>query len=703
MNIANPFEPKLRIYLLGSCKFLFEGNIIRLETAKTSALLAYLALQTRPQPRQKLIGLFWGDQPEVNANRNLRHALWNIRQKLNLPDQPPILLSDSQGITFNATGDAWLDVREFEQCLKSASDIPVAALPDDRYTLLRQAIDLYWGDLLDSIYLDDAPEFEQWMLMERERLRAQALETLQRLVEYYVGWGEYVTGLDYARRLLEMEPWLEEAHRQKMRLLALSGQYSAAVAQYETCRRVLAEELNIEPSHETQALYKSICASMEGNCSERPIPRRRLPPQSTPFVGREEELTQLAGLLDNQACRLITLVGPGGIGKTRLAVRAAAASVGFRDGIYFVPLVGVASSDLLVSAMADALGLTLYGGKSLQEQLLDALREKEMLLLMDNFEHLLPAAEWVAEILRAAPRVKILVTSRERLNLQEEWLISVGGLCYPPKEMEVLSTSCHEPYAAVQLFVQGAQRVRLGFVLTEADQPFVVRVCQLMDGMPLAIELAANWVRLLSCQEVSARLEKSVDFLTTACRDLPARHRSIRAVFDQSWQMLSPDERAVFKRLTVFRGGFRSEAAESVADTTLERLASLVDKSFLRRNPAGRYEIHELLRQYGEEKLSEEEKRQVHEAHCITFIKFLHDRESNSSKGKLKTAFNEVAEEIENIRAGWEWAVLHRRIAEIGQGYYNLYYFSSYLTVCHKRGKKSRTKGMELAKCLSRI
>jgi predicted ATPase/DNA-binding SARP family transcriptional activator len=676
MNTVRPFEPRLRILVLGGCKFQCDGNIVHLETAKTNALLAYLALHSRPQSRNKLIGLFWGDQPEENARRNLRHALWNIRQQLHCPDQPPILLSDSQEIAFNPTCGAWLDVREFEDCLQSEAGITaVAARPDDRFALLRQAVDLYCGDLLEGIFVDDASEFEQWLLVERERLRAQALESLQRLVEYSVEWGEYATGLEYARRLLKMEPWLEGAHRQRMRLLALSGQHVAALAQYETCRRVLAEELNAEPSHETQALYASICASIEKSLSERSVPRRKLPPQATPFVGREEELVQLARLLGDPACRLITLVGPGGSGKTRLAVRAATESEHFRDGIYFVPLVGVAASELLVYAMADALGLALHGGESPQAQIMDMLCDKELLLLLDNFEHLLTGAEWVAEILRTVPGVKILATSRERLNLQGEWLFQVAGLRYPLQEDEATISSLLDAYAAIQLFVQGTQRVRLGFVLAEADRPFVVRLCRLVDGMPLAIELAANWMRLLSCQEIVARIEKGLDFLTTTLRDLPLRHRSMRAVFEQSWQLLSADEREIFKRLSVFRGGFLQNEAEPVAGATLDRLASLVDKSFLRRTPAGRYEMHELLRQYGEQKLSEEEKAQAREAHGVYFARFLHAHESGLSGQGLAESLEEVAEEIENIRTSWNWAIEYRRVLEIGQACFSLFYF----------------------------
>lgn len=678
-------DPVLHLRLFGGCEFRHADSVVRLETLKTSALLAYLVLERTPQPRHKLIGLLWGNLPEASARANLRHALWYLRSAFNAPEHPSLILTEQQTVAFNPAVPYSLDIAEFLNRLKRESELTSDAThPDNRVTLLREAIDLYRGDLLEGFFVDDAPGFEEWLLVERERLRALAIDALHRLVAYYIGWGEYDTGLDYARRLLEMEPWLEEAHRQMMRLLALSDQRSAALAQYETCRRVLAEELNAEPSPETQSLYESIRASAEETRPSRAsAPAHNLPPQATPFIGREAELTQLAALLRNPACRLITLVGPGGVGKTRLAVRAAVNADIYRDGIFFVPLAGVGSVDLLVSAIADALGLTFQGSANPEATLLDYLRQKEMLLLIDNFEHLLAGAQLLAEILQAAPRVKILATSRERLNLREEWLVQVGGLEYPtsPLTSPLIGEGQGEGlerYSAVQLFIHGAQRVRLGFVLAEDDKPFVTRLCQLVDGMPLAIELAANWVRLLSCQEIVARMEQGMDFLMTTLRDLPARHRSMRAVFEQSWQLLSDEERQVFKRLSVFRGGFQHAAAEQVAGANLGLLASLVDKSFLRRNPAGRYEVHELLRQYGEEKLSEAERIQARDDHCRYFAKFLHTRENDLDSPRTEVVLGEIIEEIENVRACWDWATQQQRVNEIGLAVYSFSRFFAF-------------------------
>lgn len=682
-------DPVLHLRLFGGCEFRHADSIVRLETIKTSALLAYLALQRVPQPRHKLIGLLWGNLPEASARANLRHALWHLRSVFSSPEHPPLILTEQQTVAFNPAVPYSLDVEEFLLRLKREAELTSDAThPDHRATLLREAMDLYGGDLLEGFYVDDAPAFEEWLLVERERLRAQAVDALHRLVAYYFSWGEYDPGLDYARRLLEMEPWWEDAHRQMMRLLALSGQRSAALAQYETCRRVLAEQLNAEPSPETQTLYESIRVSAEEmQPPHTAAPVCHLPPQDTPFVGRAEELTRLAALLRNPACQLITLVGPGGVGKTRLAIRAAVNADTYRDGIFFVPLVGVGSADLLVSAIADAIGLMFQGGANPQTVLLDYLREKELLLLMDNFEHLLAGADLATEILQAATRVKMLVTSRERLNLREEWLFEVEGLDYPTDEVRgrrdektpasSFTRSVHplafDSYSAVQLFIQGAQRVRLGFGLADDDKPFVARLCQLVDGMPLAIELAANWVRILSCQEIVARMEQGMDFLATTWRDLPARHRSMCAVFERSWQLLSHEERRVFKRLSVFRGGFQLDAAEQVAGANLGLLVSLGDKSFLRCNPAGRYDVHELLRQHGEEKLSDEEKTRAREHHAQYWAEFLHQREETVWGPSQKQVLDEIAEEIENVRAAWTWALQNRQVIDLDRATHSLF------------------------------
>ncbi|KPJ73915.1 hypothetical protein AMJ52_02610 [candidate division TA06 bacterium DG_78] len=399
-----------------------------------------------------------------------------------------------------------------------------------------------------------------------------------------------------------------------------------------------------------------------------------LPPQLTPFVGRKDEMAEIEKRLEDPSCRLLTLVGPGGIGKTRLAIKVASEKIGtFAHGVYFVPLAPLPSSDLLVSTCADFLGFSFYGQEDPKMQLINYLHEKEILILMDNFEHLLDGTEFLAEILAAAPKIKIIVTSRERLNLKGEWVVEIHGLRFPKSDED----DKVEGYDAVQLFVQSAQRVCPGFVLSENERAFAIRICQLVDGLPLAIELASSWTRVLSCKEIFGEIEHNIDFLATSMRDVPERHRSLRAVFEQSWNFLTGEEKNVFKKMFVFRGGFQREAVEKIAGASLDLLYSLVDKSFLHWNPLGRYEIHGYLRQYAEEKLSEfpKEKEKIRNLHCDYYVQFLCQREKYMKGQKQKEALEEISEEIENVRAAWNRVVDQKKKKDIEKCIESLYCF----------------------------
>jgi len=400
-----------------------------------------------------------------------------------------------------------------------------------------------------------------------------------------------------------------------------------------------------------------------------------LPPQPTLFVGREEELALIATHLHNPACRLVTVIGPGGIGKTRLALEAAAARrPAFPDGVYFVALAAISSGSLLVSTIADALAFPLYGGADPEAQLLIFLRERQLLLVLDNYEHLLEGTRLLAQILDHAPRVKLLVTSRERLNLLEEWLIPLQGLQFPRDDG---ATDAVASYSAVQLFVQRAAQVQPGFVLSAAVQPAVLRICRLLDGLPLGIELAAAWARLLPCAEIAAEIAKNLDFLATSVRNLPARQRSLRAAFEHSWALLADDERQVFARLAVFRGGFRREAAEAVTGASLALLSALVDKSLLHAHRSGRYEVHETLRQYAAEKLEAMagESDQAHDRHCGYYLALLQHTSQDELVGRLRDVLPKIDEDLENVRAAWHWAVAHDKLEQIGISIHGLYYF----------------------------
>ncbi|HEX7596748.1 MAG TPA: tetratricopeptide repeat protein, partial [Polyangia bacterium] len=382
---------------------------------------------------------------------------------------------------------------------------------------------------------------------------------------------------------------------------------------------------------------------------------------------------EIAGLLADPNCRLLTLVGPGGMGKTRLAVQTATALANaFSSGACFVLLAPVAEPELVAPAIAAALQLKFKEHTNEidphlppAEQLLDYLREKDLLLVMDNFEHLIPAAGIISDILAAAPRIKVLATSRQRLNLAEEWALAVQGMAYPADDLSKL-----EDYSATRLFLQVARQVQVGFEPGEADLRAIGRVCRLVEGMPLGIELAATWVRMLSFPEIAAEIERSLDFLTSSRRGVPERHRDLRAVFEHSWSLLSESERAAFRKLSLFHGGFTREAAAQVAGAALGLLSALVDKSLVRRNPDGRYDLHEVLKRYAAEKLDEvvQQRAEAREAYHHYYLAMLQDLAENLKGPRQKAALERQSVEDDNLRAAWRLTVEIGDLDELYQG-----------------------------------
>ncbi len=363
-------------------------------------------------------------------------------------------------------------------------------------------------------------------------------------------------------------------------------------------------------------------------------PVHHLPSQPTPFVGRSQELTRIHHLLGDPACRLLTLVGPGGIGKTRLALEAAHTHRdNFAHGAHYVSLALVNSADLLLFAIGNVLEFSFRGPVAPVLQLTNYLRDKPLLLLLDSVEHLLDSVPLLGELLAGAPHLKLLVTSRERLNLRGEWVLPIEGMDYP----QALDHHELDSYSAVQLFVQSAQRVQAGFSLS-SELPGVLRICQLVEGMPLGLELAAAWIRLLPCARIAEQLASSLDFLASPLRDVPDRHRSLRAVFDHSWGLLPGPEQAAMAKLSVFRGSFDLEAAEEVGGAALPVLASLADKSLLRADGTGRYVLHELLRQYAADQLAQRAVAADHQARAIDYLTQAAERASQAAAQRQAAA-----------------------------------------------------------------
>ncbi|MEJ2013596.1 MAG: tetratricopeptide repeat protein, partial [Anaerolineales bacterium] len=405
-----------------------------------------------------------------------------------------------------------------------------------------------------------------------------------------------------------------------------------------------------------------------------------LPHQLTTFVGRQAEVGQVIGLLKES--RLVTLVGPGGAGKSRLSLQVGAELVdSFQHGVWFVELAALDTPQFLVSAIVGALPFQIDVHSSdlpAEAQLLDYLRNRSCLLLMDNFEHLLPGGELLLKILDAAPDVRFIVTSRERLNLREEWVFDLAGMNFPRN-----GDRAPTQFSAVKLFLERARQIQPDFDPSPEEQRAIIEICKLVEGMPLAIELAAAWLRTLSVEEITSEIETNVDILRTSARNQPDKHRSLRAVFDHSWALLSEDERAGYMKLSVFRGGFPRSAAQAIAGTDLALLSGLIDKSLVRREGAERFALHELLRQYAWEKLASENDtvREVRERHCRYYLDFIESQKPKLDTPNAIEAREEILIELNNIRAATFFAITQmeegpaRQMLANLSSFYNLHGF----------------------------
>lgn len=654
--------PFLKIYLLGSPRIEQKNRAVDLSRRKVQALLFYLAMTAGPQQRATLAALLWPESDQQRAYGSLRRHL----SELNMALGGNWMAADHDTIALARPAALWVDVIEFQHLLAACQqhDHAASAVCPACIQPLTAAVALYRADFLAGFTLPDAPAFDEWQFFQSEGLRQSYATVLEQLVQAHLAQAEAEVAIPYARRWLNLDPCHEPAHRQLMHLYAATGQLSAALRQYEVCAQSLRAELDVPPAIETTALYHQIRQGgvNAGNSKRRSEPvtarvaRHNLPAATTPFIGRVKELSELTNLCRDTTRRLITILGPGGIGKTRLALAVAADLVDDpAHGIFFVPLAQLSDPAHMVPTIAAALDLQFQAdGRTAHQQLLDYLQQKQLLLVLDNFEHLLEGVELVQELLQSCPALRLLVTSRERLHLSGETLFTLGNLSFPTWE----TPASIQAYDAVQLFIETAGRVRPHQTWHADEMQYIARICRLVGGMPLGIILAAAWVEVLSLAEIAAELTQGFDWLEMEFRDLPERQRSMRAVLAYSWQRLTAAEQAVFMRLTLFRGGFTRGAAQAVAGAALPVLARMVDKSFVQRGVGGRYDIHELVRQYAERQLQAAGTYATAQAaHGAYYLNFLQQCEAGMAGAEQLPIILQLEADFENIRAAWQWAV----------------------------------------------
>ncbi|MCB9134974.1 MAG: tetratricopeptide repeat protein [Anaerolineales bacterium] len=480
---------------------------------------------------------------------------------------------------------------------------------------------------------------------------------------------------------------LKNAHRQLMRLLVLSGQRSAALEQYQMCKSRLLDELGVEPGVKTQALYEQIrqgtplvapsSATFVGDSdSVQAPPSHNLPEPLTSFIGREDETGQLTRCLSNPICRLITLIGPPGAGKTRLAVHVAKATLErFTDGIWFIPSETVHPAGGLMPAIAKTIG---FGGdgQTVRSALLQYLQSKKMLILLDGFEQLKQGSGSLLEVLGRAPDVKIMITSRERLNYQVACIFEIGGLAYP----NGLFQKHADEYPAIRLFLNRALHRPGQMALPTKDLYEVIKICQLLEGLPLAVELAAASAHKFSYAQIAEEIQNNLDMLKTSMLDVPERHQSMHAAINQSWHLLTEKEKTFFARLSIFEESFSFEAAAFITNIDAGTLANLMDKSLVTMNEARRYKLQLILRNFAAEKLQAqpEETQNLQTRFSQYYMAFLYQRKAEPDKQLPLHAFREIVPEMANIQTAWGWVTARQDFEGIAKGLETLWDFFNF-------------------------
>lgn len=645
----------LELSALGNLLIRLNGRLLTdLKTRKAEALFLYMVFQPQPVSRTELATLFWADSDPDQAGSNLRKTLADLRLWLD-----EWLIITREAIGFDHSKPYFLDVQEVKKLLASAHLHPTTPLTPAGAQLVKQAVQLYAGEFLNGFYLRGAPAFEDWAILERERLHLQVVEALLNVAEYCLQWGEYRPGIQFVQQLLVIDPFNEAGQHLHLRLLARLGEYNQALAEYDRFTQRLARELEAQPTQELQRARERILAVRQRF--------QHRPGLGNPFIGRQAELAQLEFWLSQPQHRLITILGWGGIGKTRLAQQAAETQAAeFLQGVCFCALEST-TAEFLEVWLCNRLDIQLTPKTSPRQQLLDFLRRKELLLVLDNFEHLLPAVSLITAILQEAPEVKLLLTSRELLHLPQETVLELTGLGYPTPEQIQQA----EQFEAVQLFQLRAERVRPGFALTAENLPSVVKICQLVDGLPLGIELSAATTRAFAPAVVAQRIQSNLDFLATTASDLPPRHRNMRALFLYSWEELSQREQGLLCSLSVFRSPFSPSAAAEITLYPAEMLEQLTAKSLVQKR-GSHYALHPLISQLAAEQLPAAAEKPLRERHCTYFTHFLQVRYKPLSGAEQVATMQEINQAIDDVNSAWRWAVQQNNIPALHQALHTL-------------------------------
>jgi predicted ATPase/DNA-binding SARP family transcriptional activator len=658
---------RLALYLLGPPELKLDNEPVIVDRRKTMALLAYLAVQRGLHTRDFLSAFLWPEYEQSKAFMNLRHTLWETQQAIGAGWI--IAHRDAIGLipgVDSATGrEIWLDVVQFELLLAECR------LQNDvskRIALLTEGVGLYRNHFLTGFSLKDAPGFNEWTFARSEDLRHQLAGALTMLSDDLCSLGQAETAIPHAQRLVALDPLNEASHCWLMKIYVEAGQYNAALKQYQACEKILRRELGVDPQPETRALYKQI---RRGEIKPARPPKQKeiigarhnLPFQLSNFIGREKELHEITNLIADH--RLVTLTGTGGIGKTRLSLKTGEQVLDkYTNGVWLVELAALNDPALVPQTVAKLFHIVEQPEESLTDKLIRVLRSKTVLLILDNCEHLLDTCAHLADtLLRNCPNLKILATSREPLGITGEAVYHVPSLELPNIQ-QVLEKLLE--YESIQLFEERARLVQEYFSLTMENASSVAQICHRLDGIPLAIELAAARVNLLSPQQIAARLDESLNLFARGSRTALPRHQTLRASISWSWNLLSDPERILLRRLSVFAGGWTLDAAEAVcsgsgidAHQVLDALTELESKSLVvvKQAPGAgmRYRLLDTIRQYAREKLREaDEVERISDSHLVWALAWAEEIEPELHGCDQGVRLKQVDVELDNIRLAIE-------------------------------------------------
>ncbi|GJM41587.1 MAG: transcriptional activator [Ardenticatenaceae bacterium] len=617
---------------------------------KEASLLIYLAHTGQTQQREFLAELLWDSSSTKQALSNLRTVLTRLRKQINAD-----LIITRKTLSLSPESLQQIDSAILLQTLASTGQID----SDAKAEPLLIALESYQGAFLADFHMSDAPRFEAWVITTREHIHRQVMAAFNKLAQYAQTRGNSEQGIAIAQRWLQADALNEAAHTLLIRLKIQQGNVREAIEHYTHAANLLKTELDIEPPAEMQALIEAVRPKPVSLPRPANVTRHNLPAAHDQFFGRKNAQQEIHTRLDQPWCRLVTIFGQGGVGKTRLAATIAHSRLSqYPDGVWLVELENIDEDDedlaeAIAVEIATILDMRLSGSVKPVDQLLDHLQHKQMMLVLDNFEHLLEGVALVMDIVQRCDKVQLLITSREALRIRAEWAIALTGLGYPSSYEDAVQSE------AVELFVARQAQQRRG-ELTEEEVTAVYQICRLVEGLPLAIELAAALTRHATCAEVANQLHEGFDLLATSLRDMPQRHRSLQVVFEMSWQTLAPELQGQLAQISIFRSGFDETAVSHITEATNHHLAELIDKSLLTYHPeTARYTLHPVIRSYAAGKRPSDDPTPQKHAHY--FLNLLAQHTEPLQKEAPQKSMYMLEPDIENIRRAWQTGLSERQ------------------------------------------